>query len=60
MLALFMQMKSDIFNIFMFFFQRAKEMVMDLLAEKEMEVSCSDITDILLQSSLGAVVAVIT
>jgi hypothetical protein len=60
MLALFMQMKSDIFNIFTFFFQRAKEMVMDLLAEKEMEVSCSDITDILLQSSLGAVVAVIT
>lgn len=55
-----MQMKSDIFNIFTFFFQRAKEMVMDLLAEKEMEVSCSDITDILLQSSLGAVVAVIT
>jgi len=34
-------------------------MVMDLLAEKEMEVSC-DSTDILLQSSLGAVVAVIT
>ena len=56
MLALFMQMKSDIFNIFMFFFQRAKEMVMDLLAEKEMEVSCSDITDILLQSSLVAVI----
>ena len=55
-----MQMKYDIFNIFTFFFQRAKEMVMDLLAEKEMEVSCCDSTDILLQSSLGAVVAVIT